>query len=108
MVIGVLKNCHYEKQGATLTRQNSPKERREPVVQRERLAPVSIRVPTNHTLSNVLLVKAEPDPGDQEAELDDDIWTLEADDAHDGRKSDIGHGQGLRSRNVRYVFRLRG
>ena len=91
MVTGVLdKNCQdTERANST---QDSLQERWKPVIKRKRLAPVAISISATHTLPNILLVEAKPDPRDEETELYDDIRTLEAKNANYGRERDIGHG----------------
>ena len=68
--------------------------RREPIHECKRLAPVSVTVPA-YNICRVLFVETKPDPSDEKAELDDNIRTLEADNAHNGRERDIGHRQCL-------------
>lgn len=48
-------------------------------------------------IPDVLLVEAQPDIRDEPSKLNDDEWTLEAEDAHHRRECDICHGYRLHS-----------
>ena len=42
----------------------------------KRLRPVTVRVSAAEGRVDVALIEAEPDPGEEEAELDHDVWAL--------------------------------